>query len=702
MRKQSERYWTKMKEKKVRIAYSMIPLLFLLVILGILAARRYDRTFLACGPEDSFCLDRGDYKVHVDTPDPAAVSCEVCYEVNGQEQIIASTGVKSGVGVDFEISLPSNIRNDSVRVVLFDEDKNRLPQIDTLRITRVLPVRQTVFYLVLYLAVAALLYKGFDGGRVSCLLTGFVSAAFLPFYPVFCAAPVRMEILIVTGMSVLLLLKKRGIIPQEHIVRYVFFLALSLTALYFCTESSPFYARNPWDDVSIYYSIGRGVTQGYVPYRDMFDHKGPVVFFLYALAHLLVPDCFYGGYLLESFCFSWLLYFVYQTGRLYFDEGMAGALSVISMVVLLDGDFLGYGGSCEEFAMVIYGAVLYGYLAYFAGKKACDGRWMAGMGVLLGLVFWMKFNMAVCLFVLVGVIMLHKLFGRHNILRDIAAFGAGFVFVSVLVAGYFICTDALGYLKNGYFDANLAYADVRSMGETLSVFGQNVLVAVTDNPGITLLVLLGILAFTFSSRYLRPALGRGGLAAAFVLLIGSTYVSYAYLYYYCLVAVFAVLGMIAAAGFLTDKAGKLKAGDKAPFLLVLPCLCLLFVFNHNYREAAVFSENFKLFDVCEKVLENASEGRDKTILLYRNHTVQVMTYADMKPAARYYFAPNISKKIPEINEEQDRYIHEGIGEFVLVYDVDTHPNLMEWGLYQYEQILDWRTDDESVQLYRLK
>ncbi len=691
-----------MKEKKVRIVYCMIPLLFLIIILSIQVFGCYDRTFSAFGPEEAFSLDRGDYKVHVDTQDPAADSCNVYYEINGQERLLARTGVKSGVGVDFEISLPSNIRNDSVRVAVFDEDMSRLPQIDTLRITRVLPVGQTVFYLVLYLAVALLLYKGFGGGRMSCLLTGFVSAAFLPFYPVYCAAPVRMTVLVVTGMSVLLLLKRRSRISQESIVRYMFFLALSLVALYFCTESSPFYARNPWDDVSIYYSIGRGITQGYVPYRDMFDHKGPVVFFLYALAYLLVPDCFYGGYLLESFCFSWLLYFAYKTGRLYFDEGMAGALSVLSMVVLLDGDFLVYGGSCEEFAMVIYGAVLYGYLAYFAGKKACDGRWMAGTGALLGLAFWMKFNMTVCLFVLVGMIMLHKLFRRHNILRDIVAFGGGFGLASVPVVGYFIGENALGYLKNGYFDANLAYADVRGMGETLGVFGQNVLLAVTDNPGITLLVVLGILTFVLSSRYLGNILGRAGLAAAFVLLIGSTYVSYAYLYYYCLVAVFAVLGMIAAAGFVTGRAGRLKVGDKAPFLLVLPCLCLLFVFNHNYREAAVLSENFKLFDVCEKEIELASDKRDKTILLYRNHTVQAMTYEGMRPAARYYFAPNISKKIPEINEEQDRYIHEGIAQFVLVHDVDVYPNLMEWGLYQYEQILDWRTENENLQLYRLR
>ena len=101
-------------------------------------------------------------------------------------------------------------------------------------------------------------------------------------------------------------------------------------------------------------------------------------------------------------------------------------------------------------------------------------------------------------------------------------------------------------------------------------------------------------------------------------------------------------------------------------------------------------------------MENASQGREKTLLLYRNHRAQMMTFAGMKPAARYYFAPNISKHMPEINEEQDRYIHEGTAEFVLVDHAEMYPSLVEWGLYQYDQILDWQQGPERVQLYCLK
>lgn len=706
-----------MREQKERIISIIMPLLFLLVILGLNVAARYDRTFYACGPDASFCLDHGSYKVYLETGEAAAENCLVYYETNGQERILARTGVKSGVGASFEMELPSNIRNDSVRAVIFDAEGTPLPQIDVMRIIKMLPVRQTAVYFVIYLVVVLLLYKGF-GGRTGRLLTGLVSVAFLPLYPVFCAAPFQITVLIMTCVSLLFLADRKAKISGENIVRYVFFLTISLVALYFCTECSPFYARNPWDDVSIYYSIGRGITQGYVPYRDMFDHKGPVVFFLFALGHLLVPDRFYGVYLLESFCFSGVLYFIYKMCRLYFDAGRAQAVSVISVIFLLDGSFLVYGGSCEEFTMVIYAAILYGYLAYFSGRKEYDRRWIIWAGVLSGLSFWMKFNMTVCLFALVGMILLHRLLDRHNIIKDIIAAAAGFLGVSVPVVGYFVCADSIGYLKNGYFTANLAYADVKTPGETMAVFGQNVLTAVTDNPGITLVIILGLLSFVISSRYLGSVLGKIGLVMAFAVLVGSTYVSYAFLYYYCLVAVFGVLGLIAAAGFLGDKvldgkcvqgkvlSGKMLSGrilpEGAVFCLALPCLCLLLLFNTNYREAVVFSENFTLWDVCEKEIENRTPGQEPTVLLYRNHWAQMMTFADVRPAGRYYFAPNISKNIPEINEEQDRYIHEGIADFVVVDHAEQYPSLMEWGLYQYEEILDWQEDADRVQLYCIK
>lgn len=688
-----------MKAVKERIACIWFAGLFLSVIMGINVIGYYDRTLYDCTYDTSFSLDRGVYRVILDTAEADADAYCVYYEVNGQQHILAQGDVTDDA---FEMTLPSNIQNDSVRVTVLTEEGTQLPRLDAVRMTRLLPIMQTIIYLVLYLVIAALLYAGFSDRGKAGMLTGAVSMALLPLYPVFCAAPGPMTCLLVMGTAILFVADRKMKMEVKSIVRYIFFLALSLTALYFCTESSPFYARNPWDDASIYFSIGKGIVQGYVPYRDMFDHKGPVVFFLFALGYLLTPDRFYGIYLLESLCFSGVLYFSFKIAGLYFEEGISEVLAVISMIFFLNGSFLVYGGSCEEFTMVIYAAVLYQYLAYFSGRKECTGRRMAVLGGLCAFTFWMKFTMTVCLLVLMGILLWQELFNRRHFVRKLAAFSGGGLAVSAAVVGYFLYSHAIGYLRWGYFTANLAYADIRSTGETMILFGKNVMSAVTHNPGITLVVVTGLVGFTLTSRYIEGIFGRLGLLLAFGLLLGSTYVSHTYLYYYCLVAVFAILGIVTIAGVLTDRVKGFKIWRGSALILTIPCLLFLLVVNQNYRNAALFSENFTLYDVFQKEMERVAKGETKTLLLYRNHWAQMMTFPGMLPAQRYYFAPNISENMPVINEEQDRYIHEGIADFVLVDAVEIYPFIEEWGLYQYEQILDWRTDRYSVQLYYIK
>ena len=71
-------------------------------------------------------------------------------------------------------------------------------------------------------------------------------------------------------------------------------------ALLIATSSSPLYAANFWTDTNIYFTIGRGMTRGLLPYRDLFDHKGPLLFMLYALGAAISDTSFIGVFILEA------------------------------------------------------------------------------------------------------------------------------------------------------------------------------------------------------------------------------------------------------------------------------------------------------------------------------------------------------------------------------------------------------------------
>lgn len=175
-----------MKAVKERITCILFVLIFLLVIAGINVIGYYDRTFYDCSHEISFSLNRGVYRVTLDEA-ASADAYRVYYEVNGQERILAQGDVENNA---FEITLPSNIRNDSVRVTAVTEEGTNVERFDAVRITKVLPVGRTVAYLAMYLVIAALIYAGFRGRREVAALLGAVSVAMPPLYPVFCVAPV--------------------------------------------------------------------------------------------------------------------------------------------------------------------------------------------------------------------------------------------------------------------------------------------------------------------------------------------------------------------------------------------------------------------------------------------------------------------------------------------------------------------------------
>lgn len=645
-------------------------------------------------------LERGNYRVELLSYDLEPDSYDMTYEVNGQQYILVSGNFIQKEGKSFfDVKLPSNIRNDSIKIHLYSDGTAK--DIDAeFMIVKTLFSAQTAIYLLLYLLLLGMVLLRKAKEKYWDSIWGLGSIILLILYLIFREYPFQITLLIVMGTIVFQCIYERFPVIRENIFRYVFFLTLSMILLLFCSESSPVYAINPWDDANIYYAIGRGVSQGLIPYRDMFDHKGPTVFFLYTIGYLLSPNKFYGIYILECISFSWVLFFAYKIYNMFFRKNVAMILTVVSTIFLLNQSFIVYGGSCEEFVMPLYLVVLYIYLEYFSKKNGISRKRIFWSGAICGTIFWMKFNLIVCPVVMVFFVLLDGWLNDFKRVKDVIIFAVGGIVSSIPIVGYFGYSNSLLFLLKGYFVANLAYADVKTLWETVENFAQSVLLAVVKNPVITILILIGLAGYLYLNKYLGSVCAKIGMALSFLGMIGSTYLTYAYDYYYCVVAIFVILGIIVVADFVRNKRHAINVDRTILPVAALFCILGIPLYNQNYKDATFSADNLSVYDVCSIEMENSRI--DKTLLMYRNHWTQMMLPEGTKPAAQYFFAPNISKNFGEILEEQDRYIQEGIANYVIIDNVDMYPTLNEWGLDQYEQILDWRTDRNSVQLYRIK
>ena len=80
----------------------------------------------------------------------------------------------------------------------------------------------------------------------------------------------------------------------------LFSFLVSTLFLLVCTKSSPLYPMNDWVDVHCFFTMGKSILNGIVPYAELYEQKGPVLYFMYAIAALISDRSFIGVFLLEG------------------------------------------------------------------------------------------------------------------------------------------------------------------------------------------------------------------------------------------------------------------------------------------------------------------------------------------------------------------------------------------------------------------
>ena len=198
--------------------------------------------------------------------------------------------------------------------------------------------------------------------------------------------------------------------------RWVFPLCIlfSVIFLFLCSKSSPLYPLNDWVDANIYFTIGKGMMHGKVPYVDLYDQKGPMVFLLYGLASLVSGKTFFGVYLLESVAFSFFLLASYRIVALYSKHYALLALPLFSAFVLGSLSF-SHGGSLEELMMPLFAWSLFDSLRYFKNEYPAPVPlgMIARNALFAGVMLYGKFTLLAFYVAWMGMIAISQLLAKQ-------------------------------------------------------------------------------------------------------------------------------------------------------------------------------------------------------------------------------------------------------------------------------------------------
>ena len=439
----------------------------------------------------------------------------------------------------------------------------------------------------------------------------------------------------------------------------------ALTVLLICSKSSPLYPMNDWVDVQCFFTVGRGMKHGLVPYADLYEQKGPLLYFAFFLAACVSERSFFGVFLLEVLCMTC---FLYQGGRLVRTltgrrRAVLPLLAPTALAVCVSPAFC-HGSSLEELFLPALMYSLRVVLSAMHENRPLTRRESFGLGVMAASALFTKYT--ICGFfpgLALAVLVFYLACGHMRQLSGtVLSAAAGLLALSGAVLAVLALLGALPAMVECYFVNNLtAYAQSqgRAYDPPLGALLKNACWSVPAALGFLSLALRGRKGFLQMAAVFLSALGLGV----------CTYLNgRSYPYYAMILAAFTPLGMLVPLS--------IRRGFRLP-AWALPALCALSLCvsaGVSYGTGSnVYLMRYEREDLPPWRFAEIISRKDGATLLNDGFLDGGFYYAaNILPVNRYFCTFNMT--LPEMEQEHRALIAEGAVDFIVTRNARKAPD----------------------------
>ncbi len=216
-------------------------------------------------------------------------------------------------------------------------------------------------------------------------------------------------------------------------------------------------------DSAVFVYIAQGLSKGLVPYIDLFDHKG-ILIYLIDWVGITVFNGTIGIWIMEII-FIWLDFLViWKMCKLFTKSNMISfftiLISFLPFIIYYASDNAGNGNVTEEWALPFILIILYMCIKYLKiGSNKVEKKMWIINGMATAAILWLRPNMIIADVVFIGIIGINMLYKRqfNNILKSIIYFSIGLLVISLPIVIYLIKNNALKHCFNSYILFNLKY-----------------------------------------------------------------------------------------------------------------------------------------------------------------------------------------------------------------------------------------------------
>ena len=246
---------------------------------------------------------------------------------------------------------------------------------------------------------------------------------------------------------------------------YWYYLALAIVAILFVTlfstTTSPLYGLRDELDSYVYQTIGKYWVQGYLPYVDLWDQKGPIIYMINAIGYWMTGTKT-GVYLIQLVFMTMTSFFMYKVYRMVLKPSYSLLGVCFSLFCLYN--LYAEGNHVEEYLLPFLVIALYlQYIwicQYSVNKKSTHNPWYAALyGFILAFCLFTRLTNALGVCGGVALITLLLLINGcyKNLCMNALAFIGGFAILFVPISLYFWANDAFDDMWYGTLLFNLKY-----------------------------------------------------------------------------------------------------------------------------------------------------------------------------------------------------------------------------------------------------
>ena len=463
---------------------------------------------------------------------------------------------------------------------------------------------------------------------------------------------------------------------------YLFCLGISLVFMFFLCMNSPIYTYNGEVDYQWFMLMGRGVVAGKVPYRDLFEQKGPITYVVFAVA-CWFPHPQFVIWCFEVFCISLFLFFCFRIARKFLS--LWSSLFVLSlMMLLLSLNSIGFsGGTVEEYCLPIFAYCFLCFLDFLMDRKSPSLPRNMFLGICIGILFWTKFTMLAFLVMPLILWFCICLF-EHKIVwvvRTGVVMICGFALVTIPIVVWFAMTGALKNLFDIYFILNIfTYSrTIQYSSNTFTVAG-DICDRLRDSCSLGhfyfVIQVFGMVSFTIHNWQKKSYRSLFFVILATWLLVVLLGI---YIHYYLPMYTYTILGIVYLVKFFLYILRKCKivveySIMKITWLIAMVVVCfstVIFVVP-NTSEINRSRENYLQLTVADIIAEyNKTAEQPATLFCYRMSDCGFYNAAEVVPNV-YYYAQNsfTETNYPEMYEAFDETIRQQFCDFVITYPTE--------------------------------